>query len=33
MRRLGASAVLRKPFDAQSLIDALVRVSQRAVSR
>jgi CheY-like chemotaxis protein len=27
MRRLGASAVLRKPFDARSLIDALVRVS------
>jgi CheY-like chemotaxis protein len=27
MRRLGASAVLRKPFDAPSLIDALVRVS------
>jgi CheY-like chemotaxis protein len=29
----GASAVLRKPFDAQSLIDALARASQRAISR
>lgn len=30
--RLGASAVLRKPFDAQSLIDALARVSRAAAA-
>jgi FixJ family two-component response regulator len=29
MLRSGASAVLRKPFDAQSLIDALARVRLR----